>query len=1335
MATAQESSAHESLAMVTPAVARQAPLLTSAAPPKINSQITPFRINRPINKASIMSPVTTSASFTSNPGQIDVQFPSVQRCRQLSTFGDKKRIVRKKRAPLQFASLHEYCATYIQLLAEHVQVALDSLGVELRNVINRLSKDAAGGKGAGVAAPVTDEIVRRAGAMIGVRVYPDTVLKLKPATSATTNTAGSPSAATATATPVRISGRRSNSFTTSTSPSAHLNNGKHAVYSTVLIELPRKEPPVVATTFSKDDIWIITNSPTFDPSSTFVCRSAFFGISQTNHVELSFIGQRDLDIAEKMAQLSKRTSTNIKVSGNGNNNKRMMASMMDGGDDCDDMIGLIRTPGASSVGKWQQMEVIALRLADMSSDWTMIDKLVSLLSLSSDHNGPIADPPNVPSIIKALISPPSIPPIIPVSKSSVDIMAPLKKDGLDQRINQAILDCVYDRIIADGCREYQLNPEQEAAAARALRAFHSTTCRFFSSKYNNDSTTDGELNEPQAMLIHGPFGTGKSTLIAVVIILALRLATEIESHFQQQQQQQQQQKQKHTSSSESNANLSNDNDSDDEALEQMEYIHKRQAVLDKKDAQSARSRLRIMVTSFTNIAVDRVLHCLLDRGFDDFVRIGSVKRMSRRVLPYAIRSSVSSSSGRSVPSSSSATSATSTADNADIRDLEAMLKDPSTPASELPVIRQALQRFKASGHRDLASNAFLVCCTCLSSASEVINGLHFAATIIDEASQVPEPLALVPLTNISTDQLVLVGDPCQLPPMLTTISEFTNQMHIDNGSSNSIKHSNSNSNCGDEDGDNFSSKLTIPLPKGADGLDRTMFDRLAALNFPITQLRTQYRCHPSISLLSNSLFYSSQLHDGVDHSAREPLVMGLPPVVFLDIADGKESKPPGSKSFINKREVDVVGQLIECLTKKAGVESDKVGVISFYKGQADAIEARITGTDKESNKAGTGSGGVLKALKTISTPTVRRSAGLSRKKIKVDSTATATATATDNTTTTEEHDGEKQPQQHQQSHVRVSTVDAFQGDEFDIVILTTTRTDSIGFIDASNRVNVALSRARRHLIVTCNVDLLTTKSKLWRSVIEKTMPKEEATIGPVREARSFIADLNALQSQLPQPSSQRPSQPPSVVSELSDPGSDIVDNDINNDMENDDGDVEESHSLQTQSTSIQMPDFSHIPESVSDVEEYSPDDTDSRIRVDDEADDADADADADADTDESRGDVINIAPRLSTQVRRQRMIDTLLQSVVRRDIGTAIEARKRPAVFDEEDEDEEDEENEENAGEDDEKDDDDGGGVIWQSSKLDKESDEMDEDAEDEDDDENYEEGDSQLRFLEIEEY
>lgn len=68
------------------------------------------------------------------------------------------------------------------------------------------------------------------------------------------------------------------------------------------------------------------------------------------------------------------------------------------------------------------------------------------------------------------------------------------------------------------------------------------------------------------------------------------------------------------------------------------------------------------------------------------------------------------------------------------------------------------------------------------------------------------------------------------------------------------------------------------------------------------------------------------------------------------------------------------------------------------------------------------------------------------------------------------------------ARVQVSTVDAFQGCEKDVIIIALTRSSAAGgFLSNRCRVNVAISRAKHHLIVVGNASVLST-AELWKDV-------------------------------------------------------------------------------------------------------------------------------------------------------------------------------------------------------------------------------------------------------------
>ena len=71
--------------------------------------------------------------------------------------------------------------------------------------------------------------------------------------------------------------------------------------------------------------------------------------------------------------------------------------------------------------------------------------------------------------------------------------------------------------------------------------------------------------------------------------------------------------------------------------------------------------------------------------------------------------------------------------------------------------------------------------------------------------------------------------------------------------------------------------------------------------------------------------------------------------------------------------------------------------------------------------------------------------------------------------------------------VKVCAVDNFQGEENDIILLSLVRSNSegrIGFLGESNRICVALSRARKGLYCIGNFSQLKKHSKLWKDILD-----------------------------------------------------------------------------------------------------------------------------------------------------------------------------------------------------------------------------------------------------------
>ena len=71
-------------------------------------------------------------------------------------------------------------------------------------------------------------------------------------------------------------------------------------------------------------------------------------------------------------------------------------------------------------------------------------------------------------------------------------------------------------------------------------------------------------------------------------------------------------------------------------------------------------------------------------------------------------------------------------------------------------------------------------------------------------------------------------------------------------------------------------------------------------------------------------------------------------------------------------------------------------------------------------------------------------------------------------------------------HVRLTTVDNFQGEESDIILLSLVRSnkdEKVGFIKVENRACVALSRAKKGFYCIGNFDLLAQHSDIWSKIV------------------------------------------------------------------------------------------------------------------------------------------------------------------------------------------------------------------------------------------------------------
>lgn len=86
----------------------------------------------------------------------------------------------------------------------------------------------------------------------------------------------------------------------------------------------------------------------------------------------------------------------------------------------------------------------------------------------------------------------------------------------------------------------------------------------------------------------------------------------------------------------------------------------------------------------------------------------------------------------------------------------------------------------------------------------------------------------------------------------------------------------------------------------------------------------------------------------------------------------------------------------------------------------------------------------------------------------------------------------------QGTYIKIATVDSYQGEENDIIMLSLVRSNfgrNIGFLSVSNRVCVALSRAQRGFYIFGNANMLTSVDSLWWDVANILADKSPSRIG------------------------------------------------------------------------------------------------------------------------------------------------------------------------------------------------------------------------------------------------
>ncbi|KAL8785967.1 MAG: hypothetical protein Q9213_003043 [Squamulea squamosa] len=304
----------------------------------------------------------------------------------------------------------------------------------------------------------------------------------------------------------------------------------------------------------------------------------------------------------------------------------------------------------------------------------------------------------------------------------------------------------------------------------------------------------------------------------------------------------------------------------------------------------------------------------------------------------------------------------------------------------------------------------------------ILKSLDLETLICEEAGEVSEAQTITTLLP-SIKHAIFIGDPLQLRPQ--------------------VNHS----------------SLSLETTYGAKyRLDESLFERMVMPStsgkepVPVSKLDLQRRMHPDVAqLLRATLYPYLKDHPSTSHLP----VAGMAHRTFWLDHQEPEDAPNllsiGSKSYSNAFECAMICELVRYLLNTNDFDSGEIAILVPYSKQLACLKDKLTGT---------------RAC----------SIALSQK----DKEDLIDMGLLDESELSEfRTDVEVSPM------VRLATIDGFQGEEAKVIILSTVRSnlqDRVGFLQTTNRINVACSRARNGFYIVGNSKLLRSID-MWETVI------------------------------------------------------------------------------------------------------------------------------------------------------------------------------------------------------------------------------------------------------------
>lgn len=238
------------------------------------------------------------------------------------------------------------------------------------------------------------------------------------------------------------------------------------------------------------------------------------------------------------------------------------------------------------------------------------------------------------------------------------------------------------------------------------------------------------------------------------------------------------------------------------------------------------------------------------------------------------------------------------------------------------------------------------------------------------------------------------------------------------------------------------------------GLSQSLFERLVLLGIRPLRLEVQYRMHPALSRFPSDFFYEGSLQNGVNSFEREMRNIEFPwpqpaKPMFFYCCQGQEEIAGSGTSYLNRSEAAYV-ERITTIFLKAGVRPEQIGIITPYEGQRAYLVQYM------------------------------------------------------------QYNGSLHAKLYQE--IEIASVDAFQGREKDIIVMSCVRSNErqgIGFLNDPRRLNVALTRAKYGIITVGNPKVL-SKHTLWNHLLTYYKENNVLVEGPLNNLKPSLIQFNKI---------------------------------------------------------------------------------------------------------------------------------------------------------------------------------------------------------------------------------